>query len=140
VVDRKVQEKPGCFWLVLFNYLPINKEKSMAYNNYNYQQVPPTPQPVARNSTWAILSLIAGIATWTILPGVTALLAIIFGYVAKKEIRNGNGLVTGGGMATWGLVLGWISLALGLIALCVGLILLITTGAIGAFSLSDLSY
>lgn len=98
----------------------------MAYNNY--QQVPPTPQPVARNSTWAIL------------PGVTALLAVIFGYVAKKEIKNGNGLVVGDGMASWGLVLGWISLALGLIALCVGLILLITTGAIGAFSLSDFGY
>ena len=111
----------------------------MAYNNYNYQQVP-TPQPIARSSTWAILSLIAGIATWTILPGVTALLAVIFGYVAKKEIRNSNGTVIGSGMATWGLVLGWISLALGLIAICVGLILLITTGAIGAFSLGDLSY
>jgi len=108
----------------------------MAYNNYNYQQVP-APQPAARNSTWAVLSLIAGIATWTILPGVTALLAIIFGYVAKKEIRKGNGMVTGGGMATWGLVLGWISVAFVLIGICVVTILMVT-GVLGAGFLSSM--
>ena len=110
----------------------------MAYNNYNYQQVPP-PQPAARTSTWAILSLIAGIGTWTFLPGIASILAIIFGYVAKKEIKNSNGTVAGSGMATWGLVLGWISVAFVLLAICIITILLIT-GTIGAGLLSEFNY
>jgi hypothetical protein len=105
----------------------------MAYNNYNYQQVP-TPQPIARSSTWAILSLIAGIGGFTLLPGIGSLFAIIAGYVAKKEIKNGNGMVTGGGMATWGLVLGWIGVALGLLTTCI--VILIFTGVIGAGGLA----
>ena len=109
----------------------------MAYNNYNYQQVPPAPQPVAKTSTWAILALIAGIGTWTILPGITSILAIIFGYVAKKEIKNSNGTVTGSGMATWGLVLGWISITFVLLAICVTTILMVT-GVIGAGFLGNM--
>jgi hypothetical protein len=38
--------------------------------------------------------------------GITSILAIVFGALARKEIRESNGWVTGGGLATAGLVLG----------------------------------
>ncbi len=94
--------------------------------NYEYQR---PNAPVARTSTWAIISLIAGIASFTILPGIGTIFALIGGYAGKKEIREGHGLVTGSGLATWGLVLGWINVALGLVAVCV--FILIFTGVIG---------
>ena len=103
----------------------------MSNNSYDYQR---PPAPAARTSAWAIISLIAGIAAFTILPGLGTVFALIGGYVAKKEIRNGNGMVTGSGMATWGLVLGWISVALGLIAACV--VVLMVTGVIGVGGLA----
>jgi hypothetical protein len=43
--------------------------------------------------------------------GVGSVLAIIFAAVAKKNINQSNGWVTGGGMATAGLVLGIIGAA-----------------------------
>ena len=78
---------------------------------------------------WAIISLISAILSYFMLPLVGAVLAIIAGYIAKKEIRNSQGQIGGDSLATWGLVLGWISIALGLIVAC--LVLLVLTGAIG---------
>ncbi len=97
----------------------------MSYSSYNQ---PPVYN--ARSSTWALLSLIAGIGAFTFLPGIGPIAALICGYVAKGEIRNGRGLVTGNGMATAGLVLGWISIVLSCIGLC--LTILIFTGTLAA--------
>jgi hypothetical protein len=44
------------------------------------------------------------------LGGVGSILAIVFGVMAKKRIRESNGWVTGGGMATAGIVLGIVGL------------------------------
>jgi hypothetical protein len=56
----------------------------------------------------AIASLVLGLV-WAY--GVGSLLAVIFGFVAKKNIRESGGWQTGGGMATAGIVLGIIGLA-----------------------------
>lgn len=37
---------------------------------------------------------------------------MIFGHVAKKQIRDADGGQSGGGLATAGLILGWIGLAM----------------------------
>ena len=47
------------------------------------------------------------------------ILGIIFGYIAKSQIRTRNN--SGGGLATAGIVLGWISL-LGMIAIVAAII------------------
>ncbi|MGI9020052.1 MAG: DUF4190 domain-containing protein [Solirubrobacterales bacterium] len=39
---------------------------------------------------------------------VGSILALIFGYVAKNQIEESAGTQSGGGMATAGLVLGWV--------------------------------
>jgi len=84
------------------------------------QSQPQPPAPVGpQTSNMAIVSLIAGIVSWFMLPVLGAIVAVITGNMAKKEIRASAGLLTGDGMATAGLVLGWIQLALTVLGVCV---------------------
>lgn len=86
-------------------------------------QVPPALPPEGpRTSTNAIISLIGGIAGWTLLPFIGSLVGVIFGHIAKKEIKNSNGTVGGNGLATWGLVLGYIALGLTVCGCIVGIV------------------
>lgn len=78
-----------------------------------------TPAPT---STLSLTSLIMGILGWVFLPIVGGIIAVITGHMAKKEIRESNGLLGGDGMATAGLVLGYSNLALGVCG-CLALIL-----------------
>ncbi|HEX5094606.1 MAG TPA: DUF4190 domain-containing protein [Acidimicrobiia bacterium] len=63
------------------------------------------------NNGFAIASLVAGCAQ-LIFCGIGAILAIVFGHVARGQIKRSNGTQTGRGLATAGLVLGYIGLAL----------------------------
>jgi Domain of unknown function (DUF4190) len=60
-----------------------------------------------RTSTLAVISLVAGILGWTLLPLLGSLGAIITGHMARSEIRRSAGTVEGNGLAIAGLVLGW---------------------------------
>lgn len=91
--------------------------------SYPYGQPATPPMMMPHNSTTAIISLIGGIAGWTILPFLGAIVAIITGHMAKAEIKRSAGMITGNGMATWGLVLGYVNIAFGLCLLCVAVIL-----------------
>jgi hypothetical protein len=73
---------------------------------------------MAQTSTLAIVSLIAGIASWVLIPFIGAVVAVITGHMAKKEIRQSGGRLTGDGMATAGLILGYIQLGLTVLAVC----------------------
>jgi hypothetical protein len=70
-----------------------------------------------------MISLISGIAGWTILPGLGSIVAIITGHIAQGEIKKGGGMVTGKGMAVAGLILGYLSIVLGICIICVAFIL-----------------
>jgi len=85
--------------------------------SYNYSQ----PQ----NSTMAIVSLVAGILGWTLIPMLGSIVAVVTGHMAKKEIRESGGRLGGDGLATAGLILGYISLGIGLIGVCIGLFFLV---------------
>jgi hypothetical protein len=95
----------------------------------------PTPevQPTTRTSTMAIVSLIAGIVGLTLLPIIGSVAAVVTGYMARKEIRLSAGTVTGQGMATAGLILGWIGVVLSVVGLCIAciLVVLLPAGIIG---------
>jgi hypothetical protein len=84
--------------------------------NQQYTSLPPAGP---RTSTMAIISLVGGIAGWTILPFLGSIAAIICGHIAKSEIKKSAGTIGGNGMATAGLVLGYISIALGVCLICV---------------------
>jgi len=88
-----------------------------------------TPLPI-QNSSYAIISLICGVMAWLGLFGLGGILAVIFGHVAKNEIKKSGGLVSGDGMATAGLILGYLNIAISVLGFC--LFLFIITGAIAA--------
>ena len=106
----------------------------------NYPTNPnPYQVPGTRTSTMAIISLVGGITGISVLPLLGSLAAIIFGHIAKSEIKKSGGMVTGNGMATAGLIMGYVEIGLGLCALCVFVILPIILAAIG-ISTSNYGY
>ncbi|NLN70424.1 MAG: DUF4190 domain-containing protein [Chloroflexi bacterium] len=94
-----------------------------------YQDNQQTPV-YQQNSTLAVISLISGIASYFIVPLLGAIAAIITGNMAKKEIRQSIGRLTGEGMAKAGIILGWVNIGLSVIGLCLGLMAML-----GVFSL-----
>ena len=56
--------------------------------------------------------------------GIGSILALVFGYKARKEIDGSRGTQTGRGMATAGIVLGWIGIVGTLIFAAGALVLL----------------
>ena len=65
----------------------------------------------------AIVSLVAGIASYVMLPVIGAVVAVITGHMARSQIkRTGE---SGNGLALAGLIPGYVHLALGLIVLLV---------------------
>lgn len=73
---------------------------------------------VVPNSNLAIASLVAGILAWVVLPVIAALVAVVCGHMARKEIHDSHGLLAGNGLAIIGLVLGYAQLALMTLAAC----------------------
>ena len=76
-----------------------------------YARVPFPPYQAYRATTtngFAIASLVLGIL-WV--GGLGAVLAIICGTVARRQIRQSAGAESGDGLAVAGLVLGWIGVA-----------------------------
>jgi len=93
--------------------------------------IPPSvqvQQTGRQNSSLAIASMILGILGWTFLPILGTIGAIITGHIAKSEIKNSRGSLSGDGMATAGLVLGYIQVIMGL---CICTVLVIFPAALG---------
>lgn len=84
-----------------------------------------TPQAPILTSSSAIISLICGILAWLGVFGLGGILAVIFGHVAKNEIKKSNGLIGGEGLATVGLVLGYLNIAFSLLGLCLALLIIL---------------
>jgi hypothetical protein len=92
----------------------------------DYTPTPYQPAPAGpKTSTMAIISLIGGITGITILPILGSLAGIIFGHIAKSEIKKSGGTIGGNGMATAGLIMGYVEIGLGLCAICVYAIFMI---------------
>jgi len=60
-----------------------------------------------RDSSLAIVSLVAAIGGWSFVPVIGGVIAIITGHLAKNEIRESEGRLRGDGLATAGLVIGY---------------------------------
>jgi hypothetical protein len=56
----------------------------------------------------AVASFVLGLV-WAF--GIGSILALVFGYMARSQIRASQGQETGLGLATAGIVLGWIGVA-----------------------------
>ncbi len=69
-------------------------------------------------STLAVVSLCFGIAGWTVLPLIGAIVAVICGHLARREIRQTvSEPLDGDGLAVTGLVLGYAQLVLSVIGM-----------------------
>ncbi|MGY0619118.1 DUF4190 domain-containing protein [Lysobacter sp. A378] len=93
----------------------------------------PPPAPVAggrRTSVLAIISLVAGLLGWTVLPFVGSIVAIVTGHLARSEIRRDPGVMEGDGLALAGLVLGY---AMVVIAVLSVIAMLLFFGGLAAF-------
>jgi hypothetical protein len=77
-----------------------------------------------RTSGYAIASLILGIAGFFVFPIVPSILAVVFGQKAREELRR-DPTLGGDGLATAGIVLGWVGIALVGIGLLFLLLLLV---------------
>ena len=91
-----------------------------------YVPGPPTPygqqpfggypyMPPRRTNGMAVASMVLGIL-W--LYWIGSVLALVFGYVAKQQIRERG--ETGDGMATAGIVLGWVGVGLFVLVMMLG--------------------
>jgi len=81
---------------------------------YNAAAMPPPPTQYAmavapRTNGFAVASLVLGIIP---IGAIGCLLAVLFGSIARRQIRESNGRQTGDGMAKAGIILGfaWIAL------------------------------
>ena len=74
--------------------------------------------PILPTSTLATVSLVAGILSFVMLPVIGAVVAIWTGYEARKETRSVPPKATGDGLATAGIVLGWVHIGLFVVTLC----------------------
>lgn len=71
---------------------------------YGYPAIP-------RNNGLAVASMVCSFFFWVY--GIPAVLAIIFGFIARSQIKRSNGAERGGGMALAGIIVGFAGIALG---------------------------
>src|SRR5437667_7710404 len=81
-------------------------------------ETPPPPRPavvqtVPRTPLVAIWSLILAVLSFTCGWLFTAIPAVICGHIARSKIRKSGGTVGGKGIATAGLILGYVALVIG---------------------------
>ena len=94
------------------------------------QGMPPASVPTNQN---AIIALVAMIVSWVFLPGIGAIVGIIMGNNAKKEILASNGTQSGDGMAKVAVIGSWINIGfIALFALC--MCGLIATGTLASLN------
>jgi hypothetical protein len=74
---------------------------------------PAVPQLFPRTAHTAIWSLVLALLSFTFGSLFTAIPAVICGHVARSKIRKSGGALGGNGIATAGLILGYMALALG---------------------------
>lgn len=105
-----------------------------------YYSPPPSPSgtpQAAPNSSMALISLISGILGLTFVPFIGSIIAVITGSMARKEIRESSGMLSGEGLATAGLVLGWIGIALGVLGGCIAGLALAVPACLLLFNVSS---
>ncbi|HSL45619.1 MAG TPA: DUF4190 domain-containing protein [Anaerolineales bacterium] len=69
-------------------------------------------------STLAIVSLVSALLGFTFVPVVGGIVALVTGYMARGETRSVPARAAGDGMATAGIVMGWIQLGLLVMGIC----------------------
>ena len=82
----------------------------------NYPQI--MSEPALPTSTMAMVSLIAGILGFTAVPLLGGIVALFTGYAARRETREVPARFSGDGLATAGIIMGWIQVGLAVLGVC----------------------
>lgn len=82
----------------------------------NYPQN--TNSDLLPSSTLAMVSLISGILGFTFVPVIGTIVALVTGYMARNETRSIPPRASGDGLATAGIIMGWIQVGLLFIGIC----------------------
>ena len=69
-------------------------------------------------STLAIVSMVAGITGFSIFPVIGTIVALVTGYAARKETRAVPPQASGDGLATAGIIMGWVQVGLTVVGIC----------------------
>src|SRR5688500_4471941 len=85
------------------------------------------------SSTLAIVSLVSALLGFTFLPIAGSIVALITGYMARNETRSIPPKASGDGMATAGIILGWVQIGLLIIGVCCMIAYLVLS--LGAFGI-----
>lgn len=73
------------------------------------------------SSTLAVVSLVSALLGFTFVPVIGGIVAIITGYMARNETRSMPPRASGDGMATAGIIMGWIQVGLLVVGVCCAL-------------------
>jgi Domain of unknown function (DUF4190) len=101
---------------------------------------PPLYIQPARTSTLAIISLIAGIVGLVAVPFIGSIAAVITGHMARREISESGGQLSGDGLATAGLITGYVGLGFLVLGLCLLLVWLVAFAGLFGIALRQTSY
>jgi hypothetical protein len=88
------------------------------------------PDPPRPANSLAVVSLILGIASYSMLPLLGAIGAVITGHMAKQELKADPARYSGDGLATAGLILGYTHLVFILISIVLVIIALLMLPAL----------
>lgn len=87
---------------------------------------PSLPPEVSENmlpsSTLAVVSLISALLGFTFVPVIGGIVALITGYMARNETRSIPPKASGDGMATAGIIMGWVQLGLLVVGICCAIV------------------
>src|SRR5687768_10963879 len=78
----------------------------------HYPGAAPLAYGQKKTNTMAIVSLCFGIGSWVVIPFIGAIVAIITGHMARKEIWENASQFEGDGLALGGLITGYANIAL----------------------------
>lgn len=92
---------------------------------------------VLPTSTLATVSLVAGILGFSFLPIIASIVALWAGYEARKETRSVPPKASGDGLATAGIVMGWIQVGLTVVGVCLAVIFFVFFAAVVRTSISQ---
>jgi hypothetical protein len=85
--------------------------------------------PFRETNGSAIVAVVLGVLWFA---GIGSVLALVFGYRARREIKNSGGSQKGSGLATVGIILGWIGIAILVAGVAAGLgVALVAAGGSG---------
>src|SRR5512134_3983561 len=83
------------------------------------QNLPPMiDTTILPTSTLAIVSLVSAILGFTFVPVIGTIVALITGYMARNETRSLPPKASGDGLATAGIIMGWVQVGLVVIGIC----------------------